>query len=489
MLSDITIIQGSSNVVRCHLEPSINIQTGTKVGVLLKGTPPNSPRAFNIVASVGIYQWSVLIGANNYMHFIPDDEYSPDFVRRLFIPGTTIDVDYYDTGKRVEDNLALTHVFGNSHSMSQKGGFPMVRMGDGARDYSVYTIIATPPAINEGDTYLYRQYFIMDSYMEMADNGAKWNPEALQDHYDLSKSPNGHTVKLFSSHKKVGAVVVITGDETCYNPRRKEHIDDPPVCIGSTTPTSGSKALFQITCGRSTYIGSNLYHFTPDGLDKKPYICSNDAAARGIWTLLGFFPEGSCSSIQDGYIYDKAFCQTDVPYPDDYPSAEPSIDHSISPTNSPSNSPIVPSSEPSLMPSTSPSTVPVEQPTSNPSFSPSSNPTITPTVKSSMTRSQQTTSKCSDSSVKWGSKQHKRDCSWVALSPIISCSFPGLAAICSNTCNDCSTCTDTTLRFYIERDAGRTTKKDCNWVARKNTQLRCKLDGVSHACRSTCGTC
>ena len=81
-------------------------------------------------------------------------------------------------------------------------------------------------------------------------------------------------------------------------------------CTGSTTPKADSKALFEIHCGTSTYIGSDPYHFAPDFGDnlKRPYICDNDSTARGEWTLLGFFREDSCSSIAAGHVFDESMC-------------------------------------------------------------------------------------------------------------------------------------------------------------------------------------
>jgi len=50
-------------------------------------------------------------------------------------------------------------------------------------------------------------------------------------------------------------------------------------------------------------------------------------------------------------------------------------------------------------------------------------------------------------------------------------------------------CTDGTLRFKITKNDGRKIMRDCGWVSNKNTVGRCAFDGVSLACRDTCGTC
>jgi len=92
-----------------------------------------------------------------------------------------------------------------------------------------------------------------------------------------------------------------------------EMAETSKVCVGSTTPNKMSKALFEVKCGESTYIGSDPYHFAPDGFTeddnkKRPYICKNDSTARGTWKLLGFFPDGDCSLIQEEHAFDKAMC-------------------------------------------------------------------------------------------------------------------------------------------------------------------------------------
>ena len=90
-----------------------------------------------------------------------------------------------------------------------------------------------------------------------------------------------------------------------------------PVCVGSTTPNKDSKALFEVKCGDSTYIGSDPYYFAPDGFEegdnkKRPYICKNDPTARGTWKLLGFFPDGACSSIESDHVFDEDTCKQDA---------------------------------------------------------------------------------------------------------------------------------------------------------------------------------
>ena len=85
------------------------------------------------------------------------------------------------------------------------------------------------------------------------------------------------------------------------------------VCVGSTTPSKMSKALFEVECGASTYVGSDLYHFAPDRFTdddnkKRPYICKNYSTVRSTWKLLGLFSDRDCSSIEEKHTFDDAIC-------------------------------------------------------------------------------------------------------------------------------------------------------------------------------------
>mmetsp|Transcript_4715 Transcript_4715/g.5407 ORF Transcript_4715/g.5407 Transcript_4715/m.5407 type:complete len:557 (-) Transcript_4715:154-1824(-) len=102
-------------------------------------------------------------------------------------------------------------------------------------------------------------------------------------------------------------------------------------------------------------------------------------------------------------------------------------------------------------------------------------------------------SSCSDTSLRFnivkndGSKIW-RNCSWVATKAGNRCSFDGVSTTCPSTCGTCDVCQDSSLRLKIPKN-GRKIARNCLWVANKSTASRCALDGVSLACRDTCGTC
>ena len=68
------------------------------------------------------------------------------------------------------------------------------------------------------------------------------------------------------------------------------------------------------------------------------------------------------------------------------------------------------------------------------------------------------------------------------------CKVEGVSAMCSSTCGTCSSCIDATNRMKLTWNENLITR-DCTWVANKATKQRCNVDGVANACRSTCGQC
>ena len=100
---------------------------------------------------------------------------------------------------------------------------------------------------------------------------------------------------------------------------------------------------------------------------------------------------------------------------------------------------------------------------------------------------------CEDSSLRFriirNGKRRWKTCEWVATrSTNLRCSMEGVNTICPETCDTCSSCTDSPLRFKVFWN-GKTRAKDCGWVKNKSTLKRCEADGVSESCRATCGVC
>jgi arylsulfatase A-like enzyme len=123
-------------------------------------------------------------------------------------------------------------------------------------------------------------------------------------------------------------------------------------------------------------------------------------------------------------------------------------------------------------------------------LSPAATPTDAPVETVSAAPS---TSTCTDSAdrfrLTWNNKKITRDCIWVANKATLSrCKAGGVSAICPKACGLCPPCVDSTDRFRLTWN-NKTITRDCIWVANKATLSRCKVEGVSNICRSTCGTC
>lgn len=102
---------------------------------------------------------------------------------------------------------------------------------------------------------------------------------------------------------------------------------------------------------------------------------------------------------------------------------------------------------------------------------------------------------CEDSPFRFKVKKNdgktvSRGCDWVAnKSTNARCKLVGVANQCPSTCNTCSTCVDSTLRFRFKFNNKGYITRDCTWVANKSTSFRCNVDGMEHTCRDTCGFC
>jgi len=241
----------------------------------------------------GVRHWA----GNQRLYFYWSPDLTLSKVRAALTNGK-VNVYHYSpplSGKAEEDNLALAHVHGGQNG---SGNYPRVRYGAAGRDFNVYTVNDLP-SIPSGSTYYYRQYFMMDSYTEMRSKGATWANQATKATKSVGKIP-GRTVNLYRSDS--GTFGYTVGGDNC---RRAEA---EFVCQGMTTPQSNSRALFQICCGDSCAVTEDLYYFAPSGATKRSYVCDGMANTRPEWTLLGYFPVGSCSTMETGYEYSPEYC-------------------------------------------------------------------------------------------------------------------------------------------------------------------------------------
>ena len=135
-------------------------------------------------------------------------------------------------------------------------------------------------------------------------------------------------------------------------------------------------------------------------------------------------------------------------------------------------------------PTGAPTRDPTLQPTRVATIEPTHNPTITATGGPN---------DCIDSSLRFMAwrkgRKISRTCSWVASKQTPSrCDIDGVSEICASTCGACSNCDDTSTRFRFLWK-GKMIRRACIWVAKKKTAVKCAIDGVAAACRSSCGQC
>jgi hypothetical protein len=192
------------------------------------------------------------------------------------------------------------------------------------------------------------------------------------------------------------------------------------------------------------------------------------------------------------------------PFPTERPTSSPSIKPSEQPSVYLSHRPsLIPSVLPTMLPSVPPSENPTNSPTVSikPSPSPSAAPSFKATVKSPFN------SICVDVEGKFKITDVEvgvinRNCDWAGKKDIdFRCALDGVAEKCPVTCETCASnypsispipgkaCADSELRLRFKTKRGKNISRYCSWVRNKDTDSRCKIEGVAAACPETCGTC
>jgi hypothetical protein len=153
------------------------------------------------------------------------------------------------------------------------------------------------------------------------------------------------------------------------------------------------------------------------------------------------------------------------------PSAAPSSRR----TKAPVASTPAPTKAPTVAPTKAPTVAPTKAPVSPPTMAPVAPPT------------------CVDSPLKFklngtaGLK--RRGCIWVGRKAdklARRCAYKNVTTHCPQTCGQCDklACVDSTKKFWIRRNDTR--ERTCNFVADRNSDIRCAHPGVTSTCRKTC---
>lgn len=280
--------------VRCPIKKTVTISDGCRNQCDLRMTGSRG----NTIDLGGVLHWS---WRGNAFWIWPSTGVSVNDINGAFSNGESVVISKANSGKPDEDNLALAHVHGadaqNDASPRRPTRIRYGLAGNIARDYTVYTINPFP-TIRPGETYFYRQYFVVDSYTKMDAHASSWVDETYQGKVPQGQI-KGRTVQLVSSGKGTFATT-LDSETTCPGASRE--------CEGMTTPQVGAKPLYFVECGSQHYVGSDPYALSQARSSAlRSYRCRDNASLRPRWSLLGYFSEGSCDTLRNA-AYDPAVC-------------------------------------------------------------------------------------------------------------------------------------------------------------------------------------
>jgi len=284
---------------------------------------------------------------------------------------------------------SVTFVAGDGTSPLTPGNFRR-RLGNGYRDYYVYTNNYLADALEAGYALSKRAFFFASELAAVKATADELKSKVV---YDLIEDTryNPRAIDIYKSGASFDAVAATSTQGTATTCSTSPSATR--VCSGFSTPKPGYSPFFYVTCGDSTYLGPDPYFFTPGNGDWftfpgmsnnntkmiRSYACEGqDETIRPTWKLIGFFDSACLSSVGSDVTYDDDICVAPSEEPSSLPSSQPSSQPSSSvvPTPEPS---LQPSSTLSLQPSSSlvPTPEPSPQPSSQPSLQPSPAPTLT----------------------------------------------------------------------------------------------------------------
>jgi hypothetical protein len=208
---------------------------------------------------------------------------------------------------RDEDNVGVSFVYGVDLERSTLQARPSrLRIGStsATRDYTVYTINRLLD-INPGYTYIDRQYVVSGRFVDL-NNVSRMLSDQSEQRMIQGEAYNLET-NLTVFHEGHGLFAVCRPNET----------NAKVLCSGTTTPRSGSKPLFYITCGSNitmTYLGHDPYGLSVvQAGRRRPWMCYSNSGdligTRPSWHLIGYFPDDSCANITGrGAVYNDSVC-------------------------------------------------------------------------------------------------------------------------------------------------------------------------------------
>ena len=227
---------------------------------------------------------------------------------------------------------AFTLVYGKDE-WSQVGGRGRRRTGTSNRDFTVFTLNWMGGSrVAPGETYVNKQFFFSST---LGDVDAKAN--TLLPEVEIAKiSSNEYQPRRVDLYQLGTSFTAVAAPSSQGDTTSCRSSSANLVCSGKSTPTPGYLAYFYVSCGSSSYFGTDPYSLSPGsgsvftfpGSSQafssnttttsyannpiRAYVCdgqpsSGPTIVRPSWKLLGFFDPSTCNTLADA-TYDDDVC-------------------------------------------------------------------------------------------------------------------------------------------------------------------------------------
>eukprot|EP00574_Skeletonema_japonicum_P013027 CAMPEP_0201715774 /NCGR_PEP_ID=MMETSP0593-20130828/1885_1 /ASSEMBLY_ACC=CAM_ASM_000672 /TAXON_ID=267983 /ORGANISM="Skeletonema japonicum, Strain CCMP2506" /LENGTH=758 /DNA_ID=CAMNT_0048205371 /DNA_START=26 /DNA_END=2299 /DNA_ORIENTATION=+ len=260
-----------------------------------------------------------------------------------FPPGETFPGPDYNPGALG----AVTFVYGDGNDYDIVPGNGRRRMGSSNRDFTVFTMNwwQNGAKLTPGDTFSKRAFVFASELSAAKTTADALVPKVIPDKIDDTRW-NPRAVDIYKSGMSFDAVAATSvqgTSTTCTSTIATLE------CSGFSTPKAGHVPFFYITCGASSYLGPDPYHYTPGngdwftfpGLsndnDKKirSYACAGEVeSVRPTWKLIGWFNASTCS-LGSGLSFDDNICDVPTPTTNSPVTAAPTSPPTAQPSKNP----------------------------------------------------------------------------------------------------------------------------------------------------------
>ena len=156
-----------------------------------------------------------------------------------------------------------------------------------------------------GDTFSKRGFLFASPLSAVKPTAEALVPQVIPDKI-VDTRWNPRAVNIYKSGASFDAVAATSSQGTSTTCTSTSAIVE---CSGFTTPKAGYVPFFYVTCGTSSYLGPDPYHFTPGNGDWfnfpgmsnnnsqkiRSYLCAGEVTTvRPTWKLIGWFDASTC---------------------------------------------------------------------------------------------------------------------------------------------------------------------------------------------------